>query len=116
VVSDGGQAGPDASTGSDVADDYARVTDLFAALASPVRAAVVHRLIDRTHTVADLVEALHLSQPLVSHHLARLRYAGLVVGERAGRHVEYRVADEHVAHIFLDAYQHSTEVAHDPGT
>jgi DNA-binding transcriptional ArsR family regulator len=35
--------------------------------------------------------------------------AGLVEVERDGRTSVYRLADEHVAHIFLDALQHSRE-------
>lgn len=92
-----------------VEDRYGAVSDLFAALASPLRAAIVHRLTDREHTVAELVVVLGASQPLVSQHLARLKHAGLVKGERRGRQVSYRITDEHVAHIFMDAFLHSRE-------
>lgn len=88
---------------------YGPVSEVFAALASPLRAAIVHRLTVRDHTVAELVDLLGAAQPLVSQHLSRLKHAGLVDGERHGRQVVYRIADEHVAHIFLDAYQHSAE-------
>lgn len=91
-------------------DDYGPVAEVFAALASPVRAAIVHRLTERPQTVADLVEHLGASQPLVSQHLSRLKHAGLVEGERRGRHVVHRIADDHVAHVFLDALRHSREV------
>jgi DNA-binding transcriptional ArsR family regulator len=89
--------------------DYGGVADMFAALASPVRAAIVHRLTEQPQTVADLVEHLGVSQPLVSQHLSRLKHAGLVEGERRGRHVVHRIADDHVAHVFLDALRHSRE-------
>ena len=69
----------------------------------------MHRLTVRDHTVAELVDALGAAQPLVSQHLSRLRHAGLVDGERHGRQIVYRIADDHVAHIFLDALQHSGE-------
>lgn len=88
---------------------YGPVSEVFAALASPLRAAIVHRLTVRDHTVAELVELLGAAQPLVSQHLSRLKHAGLVDGERHGRQVVYRIADEHVAHVFLDALQHSAE-------
>lgn len=89
---------------------YGSVSQIFAALASPLRCAIVHRLTVREHSVAELVADLGASQPLVSQHLARLRHNGLVAGRRQGRQVLYRVADEHVAHVFLDAYQHSVEI------
>ena len=85
------------------------MSEVFAALAAPLRAAIVHRLTVREHTVAELVEVLGAAQPLVSQHLSRLKHAGLVEGSRNGRQVVYRIADEHVAHIFLDAFQHSQE-------
>ena len=34
---------------------------------------------------------------------------GLVLVERSGRTATYRLADEQVAHVFLDAYRHSRE-------
>jgi DNA-binding transcriptional ArsR family regulator len=88
---------------------YRRVTEMFAALASPVRAAIIHLLSVEGHTVSALVDALGISQPLASQHLRTLRTAGLVDVERIGRTSVYRLADEHVAHIFLDALQHSHE-------
>lgn len=102
---------PRADCGVDSLDHrYRRVTEMFAALASPVRAAITHLLSVEGHTVSALVEALGISQPLASQHLRTLRMAGLVDVERVGRTAVYRLADEHVAHIFLDALQHSREV------
>lgn len=86
---------------------YVAVADLFAALASPLRAAIVHRLTAQEHSVQELVDSLGASQPLVSQHLARLRHVGLVEGDRRGRQVVYRVVDDHVSHILLDALHHS---------
>ena len=99
---------------TDVDSTYGAVAELFAALASPVRAAIVHRLTEREQSVLELVEALDASQPLVSQHLARLRHVGLVEGERRGRHVVYSIVDDHVAHILLDALQHSDHAAPTP--
>ncbi len=41
--------------------------------------------------VCDLMEALDLSQPKVSRHLAEQRKRGLVVDERRGKWVYYRI-------------------------
>lgn len=41
--------------------------------------------------VAALCEALHQSQPGVSHHLGLLREAGLVAVRREGKHNYYRI-------------------------
>lgn len=96
-----------------VHQDNDPVIRLFAALAHPLRASIVHRLISGPADVGAFVELLQSSQPLVSHHLRILRDAHLVEGIRNGRRIEYQLVDEHVAHIFLDAYTHTKEHSHD---
>ncbi|RLK48849.1 ArsR family transcriptional regulator [Alkalispirillum mobile] len=44
--------------------------------------------------VCELTHALELSQPKISRHLAQLRDAGVVVDERRGQWVHYRLADD----------------------
>ena len=46
----------------------------------------------------------------MSQHLRSLREAHLVKGRRSGRSIYYSLADEHVAHVFLDALNHSRHV------
>ncbi len=50
----------------------------FAALAEPNRRAILDLLCEAPQPVGDLVDALGISQPLVSKHLRVLRDAGLV--------------------------------------
>jgi DNA-binding transcriptional ArsR family regulator len=54
----------------------------------------VRRLAEADATVADLVEQVGLSQPLVSWHVGRLRAAGLVSTRRSGRETICRVVRE----------------------
>ncbi len=54
------------------------------ALAEPHRLSLLEALRLRERCVRDLVDAVGLSQPLVSHHLGRLAAAGLVTS----RHVD----------------------------
>ena len=61
--------------------------------------------------VHELVAALGVAQPLVSQHLRVLKAAGVVRGDRNGREVVYRLADEHLAHIVSDAVTHVEEGA-----
>jgi ArsR family transcriptional regulator len=44
--------------------------------------------------VCELTEALEESQPKISRHLALLRQSGVLVDERRGQWVIYRVADQ----------------------
>jgi DNA-binding transcriptional ArsR family regulator len=83
--------------------------DLLRALAAPVRIAIVLELRAADRCVHELVTALGVTQPLISQHLRVLKAAGVVSGERHGREVVYRLVDEHLAHIVVDAVTHAEE-------
>jgi DNA-binding transcriptional ArsR family regulator len=83
--------------------------DLLRALAAPVRISIVLQLRESDRCVHELVEALGVAQPLISQHLRVLKSAGVVCGERHGREVVYRLVDEHLSHIVLDAVTHVEE-------
>ena len=83
--------------------------DLLRALAAPVRIAIVLQLLEHSRCVHDLVDALGVTQPLISQHLRVLKAAGVVHGERKGREVLYSLVDDHLAHIVVDAVAHVEE-------
>jgi DNA-binding transcriptional ArsR family regulator len=84
-------------------------SELLRALTAPVRLALIVELEACARCVHELVDALGVSQSLVSQHLRVLRGAGLVTFERRGREVTYRLTDDHVAHIVHDAIRHAEE-------
>ncbi len=68
---------------------------LLAALADPTRLAIVRQLAADTETCAcDFTSCCDVSQPTVSHHLRVLREAGVVVSERIGQRIYYRLAPD----------------------
>lgn len=83
--------------------------ELLRALAAPVRIAIVLQLREAQRCVHELVDALGVAQPLISQHLRVLKAAGVVRGERHGREVVYRLVDEHLSHIVVDAVAHVEE-------
>ena len=83
--------------------------ELLRALAAPVRIAIVLQLRESERCVHELVGALGVTQPLISQHLRVLKSAGVVRGERSGREVLYRLVDDHLAHIVVDAVAHARE-------
>ena len=83
--------------------------DLLRALAAPVRIAIVLQLRTSPRCVHELVDALAVTQPLISQHLRVLKAAGVVRGDRRGREVVYRLVDDHLAHIVVDAVEHAEE-------
>jgi ArsR family transcriptional regulator, zinc-responsive transcriptional repressor len=95
-------------------DALGAVVELFKALASPVRLAVVIELGTGARCVHELSDTLkrdgrEVSQPLLSQHLKVLRDTGLVATTRRGTEITYQLVDEHVAHIVDDAIRHSQE-------
>ncbi|HSX96119.1 MAG TPA: ArsR family transcriptional regulator, partial [Streptomyces sp.] len=59
--------------------------------------------------VHELVAAVGVSQPLVSQHLRVPRTSRIVTARRQVRETQYSLADDHVAHIVLDAVRHARE-------
>lgn len=85
--------------------------ELLRALAAPVRIAIVLQLRVGQRCVHELVDALGVTQPLVSQHLRVLKTAGIVQGQRRGREVVYHLADDHPAQIVAYALAHVQEDA-----
>jgi DNA-binding transcriptional ArsR family regulator len=69
----------------DQPDDLREIRTFHKALADVNRLRIVRYLADGPASVGELIDHVGISQPLVSHHLRRLREAGLVVSRRAGR-------------------------------
>ena len=65
------------------------MADIFDVLAEPTRRDILRRLLEHEASVGDLVEALGLTQPTVSKHLAHLRDAELVTVREDGRNRIY---------------------------
>lgn len=63
-------------------------------LGDETRLAVVQGLLDGPRHVGEINTRLKLEQSLLSHHLQVLRRAGVVVSERDGKAVRYRLAPE----------------------
>jgi ArsR family transcriptional regulator, arsenate/arsenite/antimonite-responsive transcriptional repressor len=72
---------------------------LFQALADRTRLRLLNLMGEDEVCVCFLVEALKLSQPKISRHLAYLRRAGIVVARRDGKWMHYRLALPSDAHV-----------------
>src|SRR3972149_4993400 len=73
---------------------------VLAALADPVRLAIVRQLAACDGICAcDFTDSVEVSQPTVSHHLRVLREAGVVTGERRGSWIYYRLSPEAIGRL-----------------
>ncbi|WP_458069203.1 ArsR/SmtB family transcription factor [Rhodanobacter sp. BL-MT-08] len=74
--------------------DLASASSVLRLLADPTRVRLLALLEYEELTVAELAAVLHLAQPRVSTHLAKLKEAGLVRDRRAGVSAYYRANSE----------------------
>jgi ArsR family transcriptional regulator len=89
----GGRCCPPLTSAALSEDDAQRMAALFKALADPVRLRLFSRI--AAHPAGEAcvcdIEDVGVSQPTVSHHLKKLREAGLLTSERRSTWVYYRV-------------------------
>ena len=76
------------------------------ALGTPSRLGMLLRLRQEPCTVGELATAVGMEQSAVSHQLRILRHLRLIVGERDGKRVRYRLFDNHVAALLDQATYH----------
>jgi ArsR family transcriptional regulator len=74
--------------------DLATASSVLRLLADPTRVRLLALLEGEELTVAELASVLHLAQPRVSTHLAKLKEADLVRDRRAGVSAYYRANNE----------------------
>lgn len=74
----------------------AETAGLMKALADPTRLTMVAALWKAREPVCicDFTASLELSQPTISHHMARLKEAGLVDAQKNGIWMYYRLRDD----------------------
>jgi DNA-binding transcriptional ArsR family regulator len=89
----------------------ATTTDVFNAVAEPLRRQVLHVLAAGERSVNDLVEQLELTQPQVSKHLRVLREVGAVDVRHDGRQRIYRLNGQALKpiHEWVRQFEHLWE-------
>lgn len=68
--------------------------DLCSAFSDPTRILMLYALNEQPRNVGELASEVQVSQSAASRHLKVLRDRGLVVAERQGTNIEYRLADQ----------------------
>ncbi len=75
-----------------------RMTKVFKALSDTTRQEILQLLEDQAgYTVGEIVSKFDLSQPTISRHLSVLKEADLVIDQRRGQNVIYRLNDSALA-------------------
>lgn len=78
------------------------IAQVAGAIANPHRLELLDLLVQAPRSVEQLAAASAMSIANASQHLQRLKRAGLVVGERRGTTIRYRLADPVVARLWTE--------------
>jgi rhodanese-related sulfurtransferase len=81
---------------------YDLVAQVAQAAANPHRLELLDLLVQAPRTVEQLAQASAISIANASQHLQRLKRAGMVVGDRRGSTIRYRIADPAVARLWIE--------------
>src|SRR3970040_98593 len=79
------------------------VADLLKALGQPTRLKILGVLAAGERCVCEIFPAIKEEQSNISKHLGFLRSHGIVVAERRGMRVFYRLADQRILKLLDDA-------------
>jgi DNA-binding transcriptional ArsR family regulator len=85
------------------ADQVAAAVVSFALLADPTRVRMLWALRDTELDVTSLAAVANCRPTVASQHLSKLRFAGLVEGQRRGQRVVYRLRGGHVRALLSEA-------------
>ena len=83
-------------------EDLSAAAFLSKCLSDDNRLRILLFLSNGKSSVSQIVEELHLSQPLVSHHLKELKRFLLVRIERSGPFIYYEITDRKVLDIVME--------------
>ena len=85
------------------------LAELFKVFGDSTRIRILYVLFESEVCVCDIAEALHMTQPAISHQLRILKQAKLVKSRREGKSIFYSLADGHVRTIIAQGKEHIEE-------
>lgn len=90
-------------------DSLYKLADLFKIFGDPTRIRILHTLTQGEFCVQDIADRLSMTQSAISHQLRILKQAHLVKNRREGKTIYYFLADDHVATIMNQGFEHVQE-------
>ena len=71
--------------------------EVLKVMAHPIRLKIIKNLIENgPSNVGSMQEKFNIPQPTVSSHLGKLRRAGILISNRSGTEIYYKVGDEYI--------------------
>lgn len=81
---------------------YVLFAQISSALANPHRLELIDLLVQAPRTVEELANLSYLSIANTSQHLQRLKRSRLVIDQRKGQFIYYRLADPEIARLWVE--------------
>jgi len=91
--------------------DMAALLDTYKALADETRLRLLGLVAERPYNGLGLAAALRISQPAVSHHVEKLKRAGLLSEQRDGKDRLYSLNRERLATVAREQLSHAERAA-----
>ncbi len=94
--------------------EYESASELLKLLGHPARLCILIGILEKENAgcnVTYMQSCLNIPQSTVSQHLAKLKAAGIIKGERNGLEIQYRVVDDNVEKVIkaLDLISYDNE-------
>lgn len=81
-------------------DKLEDTAELLKVMAHPIRLRIVKNLIDNgPANVGSMQEKFHIPQPTVSSHLGKLRRVGILIANRNGTEIYYKVENKFILRL-----------------
>jgi DNA-binding transcriptional ArsR family regulator len=91
-------------------DDLKKLQLIFQTLSDYNRLGIIRFICEKDSSVGEIVKAMRLSQPLVSHHLRILKENGILETKRNGPFIYYYIRDKKILYainLFLELFNTS---------
>lgn len=75
-------------------EDIISLSKILSLISVESRLKILLILQEKPHCVCDLITHTNLSQSLISHHLADLTKANLIISKRTGKYVDYLLTNK----------------------
>jgi DNA-binding transcriptional ArsR family regulator len=95
-------------------DEIGAAVQTLKLLADDTRLRIIWNLLHGEHSVNELADHLSMQAAAVSHHLAKLRLAGVVTTRREGNRIYYAAHDDHVEALVQEALHHAEHLGAGP--
>lgn len=95
-------------------DEIGAAVQTLKLLADDTRLRIIWNLLHGEHSVNELADHLSMQAAAVSHHLAKLRLAGVVTTRREGNRIYYAAHDDHVEALVQEALHHAEHLGVGP--